>query len=114
MVKRTTTIIALLALLLSTMPNSHIIGEVDAQITCCDSVEVDYYLLGEGDETGKGTLSPFSADLTTEQDVWVTSSVSQLTEIARWRVPQATSGSYPISTWTLSVNYENREYYQGY
>ena len=67
MVKRTTTIIALLALLLSTMPNNHIIGEVDAQITCCDSVEVDYYLLGEGDETGKGTLSPFSADLTTEQ-----------------------------------------------
>ncbi len=106
MVKRTTTIIALLALLLSTMPNSQIIGEVDAQITCCDSVEVDYYLLGEGSETGKGTLSPFSADLTSEQDVWVSSSVSQLTEIARWRVPQATSGTYPTSTWTLSVNYE--------
>ncbi len=106
MVKRATTIIALLALLISTMPNSQIIGNVDAQITCCDSVEVDYYLLGDGDETGKGTLSPFSADLTTEQDVWVTSSVSQLTEIARWRVPQATSGTYPISTWTLSVNYE--------
>ncbi|HIA24942.1 MAG: hypothetical protein CXX81_00935 [Methanobacteriota archaeon] len=106
MLKRTTTILALLALLLSALPNSHLIGEVDAQITCCDSVEVDFYLLGEGDETGKGTLSPFSVDLTTEQDVWVTSSVSQLTEIARWRVPQATSGSYPISTWTLSVNYE--------
>jgi len=98
-------ILVLFALIITTIPNSHLIGDAEAQITCCDAVEGNYYLLGEGDE-GKGVLSPFSVDLGTEHDVWISSSVSQLTEIARWRIPQATIGSYPSATWTLSVNYE--------
>jgi len=99
-------IIVLLALLLTTIPSNHLTGEAEAQITCCDAVEGKYYLLGEGDEAGKGTLSPFSADLGTGHEVWISSSVSQLTEVARWRIPQATTGSYPSTTWTLTVNYE--------
>jgi len=99
-------ILVLFALLLTAIPNSHLMGEAEAQITCCDTIEGNYYLLGEGDEAGKGVLSPFSVDLGTEHGVWISSSVSQLTEIARWRIPQATIGSYPSTTWTLSVNYE--------
>jgi hypothetical protein len=106
MVKRTTAILVLFVMLLTALPHNRFIGNVEAQITCCDSEEVEYYLLGEAAEAGKGSLSPFSPDLATEQEVWVTSSVSQLTEIARWRLPQATAGNYPVSTWTLRVNYE--------
>ncbi len=88
------------------IPNDQFVGIADGEVTCCDAVGIDYYLLGEGEETGKGTMSPFSVDLGTENDVWITSSVSQLTEVARWSIPHTTTGSYPQATWNLNVNYE--------
>jgi len=93
-------------MLLAFIPYSPMVGEVSAQVTCCDSKEISYFLIGEGDESDKGQLSPFSADLGNEAEAWVTNSVSQLTEVARWRLPSVTVGDYPAETWQLSVPYE--------
>ncbi len=87
-------------------PFSPWLSEAEAELPCCDANSTPYYLLGEATESGKGTMSPFDADLGIEHEAWVTSSVSQLTEIARWRIPQSTTGDYPTSTWRLTVNYE--------
>ena len=103
---RTWAFLVLSILILTAIPSDLILPTSSAQITCCDATEIDYYLIGDAEESGKGELSPFSADLTSANEVWVTSSVSQLTEIARWRIPQATAGSYPATTWKLSVDYE--------
>ena len=91
---------------LSLAPQDLLVTDVSAQVTCCDAREMDYFLLGEADQADKGVLSPFSADLGDGNEVWVTTSVASLTEIARWRIPQATVGDYPASIWTLRVDYE--------
>ena len=103
---RTVPILMLFTMLFAFIPMSPLVGPAEAQITCCDSLEVSYFLLGEGDESDKGQLSPFSADLGTEAEAWVTNSVTQLTEVARWRLPSVSTGDFPDAIWQLTIPYE--------
>ena len=88
-------------LLLVSLPYSPVAADTDG--TCCDSQEIDVYLLGSADD---GSLSPFDSDLDEEFEQFVTPSIQGLVEIGTWDITWGLQGDYPDATWEFRIPYE--------
>ena len=88
-------------LLLDSLPYSPVAADTDG--TCCDSQEIDVYLLGSADD---GSLSPFDSDLDEEFEQFVTPSIQGLVEIGTWDITWGLQGDYPDATWEFRIPYE--------
>lgn len=71
---------------------------------CCDSGPVELHLLGPA---ASGTMSPFEEALSEDsEEITISDAIAQQREIATWSINPAWTGSYPSSTWDLSIDYE--------
>ena len=69
---------------------------------CCDSTEIDLYLLGDSDQT----LSPFT-DLFSETSSSTSfeTAITSSEQIGKWSLESAWPGTVPESTWTIEMDY---------
>jgi hypothetical protein len=89
-------------LLLASLPVNN--TSADSVEVCCDSGPVELFLLGPATS---GTMSPFDVELETDsQEVIINDAITQVKEIATWRINPAWTGSYPSSTWEFEIYYE--------
>ncbi len=87
-------------LLLSCIPISPAVA--DSVEVCCDSSEVELFLRGPSDS---GSLTPFNL-VSDSQEYVFSNAVFQKTEIAKWSINPAWSGSYPSKTWDFGIEYD--------
>ena len=103
---RKATAIGLMVLFLATFCTQLVSAEEeteDAVRICCSAGEYDLLFIGR-DSTA--TLTPFEDDLGTEERVLIENAVTQIAEIHSWEYTPGWGGSYPQSTWKLSLPYE--------
>lgn len=87
-------------LLLSCIPISP--AGADSVEVCCDSSEVELFLRGPSDS---GSLTPFNIDSDSQEYVF-SNAVFEKTEIAKWSINPAWTGSYPAKTWDFGIEYD--------
>ena len=87
-------------LLLSCIPISP--AGADSVEVCCDSSEVELFLRGPSDS---GSLTPFNIDSDSQEYVF-SNAVLEKTEIAKWSINPAWTGSYPTKTWDFGIEYD--------
>ncbi|MDG1554780.1 MAG: hypothetical protein P8R00_00875 [Candidatus Poseidoniaceae archaeon] len=83
------------------------LGDVSAEdaLVCCDTADVELYLLGSA---SAGTLSPFSQDLSadTSSSAAIAGSVTSEESVGKWVLPNVWPGTVPANTWKVSIEYE--------
>ena len=75
---------------------------VGADVVCCDAVEYDLYLVGEG---SSASLTPFHADLIDEQSAQVETAIEGAFVVAEWTVTLTSSGDYSAADWQFNIPY---------
>lgn len=82
------------------------VGQVSADdtVVCCDSVDVDLFLLGSA---SAGSMSPFSQDLAdSSTTATIASAVTSEETVGKWTLPNVWPGTIPANTWRVSISYE--------